>query len=227
MSRRRSRGKRVAVVLSGCGYLDGSEIHETTLAFLALDFEAAKVQCYAPNKPQMHVMNHIAQEAVPDEARNVLEESARLARGNVKSLDELNVQDFDALLFPGGFGAAKNLSDYALKGAEFELDPLVDAAIKAFHQAKKPICAMCIAPVLIARSLGAEHHPKLTVGDHSEETAKHIEQMGAEHEKTSSIGVVVDDDNLIVSTPAYMAACSVSDVWVGVMYAVREMIDMA
>ncbi len=218
--------KRVAVVLSGCGYLDGAEIYESVSTLLALDLAGAKVQCFAPDKPQMHVVHHTNQTPVEGETRNVLTEASRLARGQIKPLGEAKMADFDALIFPGGFGVAKNLCDYALKGPDCELDPQVDALIKAAHGAKKPICAICIAPVLVAKSLGADHHPTLTIGSDAG-TAGHIEQMGGKHVKVAVTEIVVDEANRVVTTPAYMCAERISEVWAGVKKAVDKTLSMA
>ena len=218
--------KRVAVVLSGCGYLDGSEIYESTFALLALDLGGADVQCFAPDKEQMHVMHHAKREPMPGRSRNVLTESSRLARGNVRPLGEATMENFDALVIPGGFGAAKNLSDYAVKGDACAVDPQVDALIKSAHRAKKPICAICIAPVLIAKSLGAEHKPVLTIGCDAG-TAAHIEKMGGKHVAAGTTDVVVDEVNRIVSTPAYMFPQKIADVWAGVQKAVEKTLSLA
>lgn len=217
--------KRVAVVLSGCGYLDGAEIYESVSTLLALDLADAEVTCFAPDKNQMHVVHHTTQTPMEGETRNVLTESSRLARGQIKPLSEAKMENFDALVFPGGFGAAKNLCDYAVKGPDCALDPQVDALIKAAHGSKKPICAICIAPVLVAKSLGADHHPTLTIGS-DPGTAGHIEQMGAKHAKVVVTDIAVDEANKIVTTPAYMCAKRISEVWKGVSKAIEKTLSM-
>jgi enhancing lycopene biosynthesis protein 2 len=218
--------KRVAVVLSGCGYLDGAEIYESVSTLLALDMADAQVQCFAPDKDQMHVVHHTTQTPMEGETRNVLTEASRLARGEIKPLSDAKMNDFDALIFPGGFGAAKNLCDYAVKGADMAVDPKVDQLIKEAHAAKKPICAICIAPVLVAKSLGADHHPTLTIGT-DPGTAGHIEQMGGKHASVQVTEIVVDQANKIVTTPAYMCAKRISEVWTGVSKAVNKTLSMA
>lgn len=218
--------KRVAVVLSGCGYLDGAEIYESVSTLLALDLADAEVQCFAPDKDQMHVVHHTTQTPVDGEKRNVLTESSRLARGEIKELSEAKMDDFDALIFPGGFGAAKNLSDFAVKGPECTLEPKVDGLIKAAHGTKKPICAICIAPALVAKSLGADHHPTLTIGSDAG-TAEALEKMGAKHAKVEVTEIVVDEANKVVTTPAYMCAKRISEVWTGVKKAVDKTLAMA
>lgn len=217
--------KRVAVVLSGCGYLDGAEIYESVSTLLALDLAGAEVQTFAPDKPQMHVVHHTTATPMEGETRNVLTEASRLARGAIKPLTDLKMDDFDALIFPGGFGAAKNLCDYAVKGPDMKVDPAVDAVIKAAHGQKKPICAICIAPVLVAKSLGADHHPTLTIGSDAS-TAEHIEKLGGKHQSVAVTDIVVDEANKIVTTPAYMCATRISEVWKGVSKAVDKTLSM-
>ncbi|HNZ25175.1 MAG TPA: isoprenoid biosynthesis glyoxalase ElbB [Polyangiaceae bacterium] len=219
-------GKRVAVVLSGCGYLDGAEIYESVSVLLALDLEGAQVQCFAPDKAQMHVVHHGTQTPVQGETRNVLTEASRLARGQIKAIEEARMEDFDALVFPGGYGVAKNLCDYAVKGSDCTVDPRVDALIKAAHGAKKPICAICIAPVLIAKSLGLAHHPTLTIGSDAG-TAADIEKMGGKHVNAPVTEIVVDEQNRVVTTPAYMCGQRIGDVWLGVKKAVEKTLSMA
>lgn len=218
--------KRVAVVLSGCGYLDGAEIYESVSTLLALDMAGAEVQCFAPDREQMHVVHHTTQTPVEGEKRNVLTESSRLARGEIKALSEAKMEEFDALIFPGGFGAAKNLCDFAVKGPDCAIDAKVDELIKAAHASKKPICAICIAPVLVAKSLGADHHPTLTIGSDAG-TASAIEKLGAKHAVTEVTNIAVDEVNRVVTTPAYMCANRISEVWTGVKKAVDKTLSMA
>lgn len=217
--------KRVAVVLAGCGFLDGAEIHEAVSTLLALDQAGASYQVFAPDKPQLDVMDH-AKQAPSSEKRNVLVESARIARGAAKPLAELKMADFDAVIMPGGFGAAKNLVDYAVKGAECGIDADIDRVLKEAHAAKKPIGAICIAPVVVARSLGADHHPLLTIGTDAG-TAKDLEKLGARHRNAPVREIVVDDVNRVVSTPAYMCAQRIDEVWDGVSKLVNKVLSMA
>jgi enhancing lycopene biosynthesis protein 2 len=215
---------RVAVVLSGCGVFDGSEIHEAVLTLLALDRAGAQIQCLAPNKNQAHVINHLTKQPTA-ETRNVLVESARIARGTIKDLAEASADEFDAAILPGGYGAAKNLCDYAFKGDKCELDPAVKRFLAAMHQAGKPIGAICISPVLLARAFGSNGSPKVTIGT-DPDTANHIEAMGAEHISCPVDDFVVDADHRIVTTPAYMLARSIKEAAEGIDKLVHEVLKM-
>lgn len=218
------QAKRVAVLVAGCGYLDGAEIHEAVSTLLALDMAGATYQVFAPNKPQMDVIDHLSQ-APTSEQRNVMVEAGRLARGQVKPLEDLHMSDFDALVLPGGFGAAKNLVDYAVKGASCGIDRDVERVLKEAHQLRKPIGAICIAPMVVARALGADHHPRLTIGSDAD-TAADLVKLGAKHQDATVSEVVVDEKNRIVSTPAYMCAKSIRGVWAGVSKLVSELLRM-
>ena len=191
--------KQIAVLLSGCGHQDGAEIHEATLTLWAIHRHGADYQCFAPNIMQHHVLNHINGQEM-DEQRNVLIESARIARGKIEDLALFDTAAVDALVIPGGVGAAKNLCAYAFDGPQCKVDKDVELAVKAMHQAGKPIGALCIAPVLLARILG---EITLTIGQ-DEETAAQIEEMGAFHTPTGIGGIAIDQENKIVSTPCYM-----------------------
>lgn len=193
--------KKVAVILSGCGFLDGAEIRESVLTLLALDSEGIGYEIFAPNKNQHHIVNHLKGEEATG-SRNVLEESARIARGEIKDLKDLEAANFDGLVMPGGFGVAKNLCEFAFKGSAGAVDPQVKSTVEAFHAAKKPIGAICIAPALIAQVLGS-HNVKVTIGNHAE-TAAEIEKTGARHTNRAVHEVCVDEPNKVVSTPAYM-----------------------
>jgi enhancing lycopene biosynthesis protein 2 len=218
--------RRVAVVVAGCGFLDGAEIHEAVCAMLALDQAGASYQLFAPDKPQLDVIDHDRQQPVSGQSRNVLTEAARIARGNIKPLSTLDMAEYDALVLPGGFGAAKNLVDYAAKGTSCRIDPDVERTLKQAHAQRKPIGAMCISPVVVAKALGADHHPVLTIGTDAE-TASDLEKLGARHTKAPADGVVVDDANRIVSTPAYMSAKRISEVWEGVSKLVHNVLQLA
>lgn len=202
--------KKFAVVLAGCGVYDGAEIHEATLALLAIKQAGAHYQCFAPDISQFHVINHITGEEMP-ETRNVLVESARIARGNIQPLSEFKAEDFDVLFFPGGFGAAKNLSTVAFDGPNASVNAEVEAAVKAMHASKKPIGAMCISPVFIAKILGDVN---ITVGQ-DEGTIQAIEAIGATHIQTDHGDVVFDAENLVYTTPCYMLDASIVDIWDG------------
>ena len=217
--------KRVAVVLSGCGFLDGSEIYESVCTLLAIDRAGASYQAFAPDKPQLDVVNHAVQQPAAGERRNVLVEAGRLARGKILPLAKLKMADHDALVLPGGFGAAKNLVNYAVKGAGCDIDPDVARVLKEAHSLKKPIGAICIAPVVVARALGADHHPTLTIGG-DDPTAADIEKLGGCHKKAAATDIVVDETNRIVSTPAYMLAERISQVSDGVSKLVDRVLAM-
>lgn len=211
--------KNFAVILSGCGSRDGSEIHEATLLLLAISQEDAKYQCFAPNINQFHVVNHLTGE-VMNEKRNILVESARIARGNIKPLSEFKVEDFDALVLPGGFGAAKNLSTFALDGAKMVVLPEVEKIILKMHAAQKPIGAMCIAPTIIAKVL---KDVSMTIGT-DQNTADVITNLGAHQIPTENGDVVIDNEHKIYSTPCYMLDASIADIYDGAYNMVEAII---
>ena len=211
--------KKFAVVLSGCGVYDGAEIHEATLALLAITQAGATYECFAPDIEQHHVINHITGEEMP-EKRNVLVESARIARGKIKPLSAFKQADFDALLFPGGFGAAKNLSTVAFEGAAAKVNADVEKAILAMHKAKKPIGAMCIAPTFVVKVL---KKVDVTIGT-DQPTIEVIEEMGGAHVQTDHGDVVFDAENLVFTTPCYMLDATIKDIWDGAYNIVDAMV---
>ncbi len=214
---------KVAVVLAGCGVFDGAEIHEAVMTLYAIDRTGGTYQIFAPNVKQHHVINHITGEAM-NEARNVLTEAARIARGKIKALTEYRVADFDALIFPGGFGVAKNLCTYAFDGPECHVDRVVEAAIRDTHKAGKPIGALCISPVLIARILG---NVTVTIGN-DPATARDIAAMGGRHETKRHGEVSVDKKNRIVTAPAYMLDATITEIASDaeeVIKAIKEMVE--
>jgi enhancing lycopene biosynthesis protein 2 len=213
--------KRFAVILSGCGVYDGAEIHEATLTMLAIDKHNGEYQCFAPDVNQAHVINHLDGKEMK-ETRNVFVESARIARGNIKPLNRFNTGDFDAVIFPGGFGVAKNLCTFAFDGAECTVNPEVEKVIKAMHAAGKPIGALCISPVLISKVLG---DIKVTIGNDTE-TANAIQSMGGRHEKASHGEVIIDNKNKIVTTPCYMLDASISQIAEGAENIVKALLKM-
>ena len=215
---------KVGVLLAGCGVFDGAEIHEAVITLLALDRGGAEAICMAPNVRQMHVVNHLTGDIAEGESRNVLVEAARIARGVIRDVAEVKADDLDALLLPGGFGAAKNLCDFAVKGAACSVHPEVARIVRAVHAAGKPIGAMCIAPVLLAKLLGDEH-PQLTIGT-DKQTATALEAMGACHVDRGAHETVVDRDRLLVTTPAYMSAGSVAEAARGIEKLVREVLEL-
>lgn len=210
---------RVGVILSGCGYLDGAEIQESVLTLLALDRAGAEVFCFAPDVAQHKVVNHLTGEEQA-ESRNVLVESARIARGKIRDVAEANADDIDALILPGGFGAALNLCDFAVAGPECTVDPGVERLIRAVHAAAKPIGAICIAPVLIARVLGGDG-VEVTIGNDAG-TAAALESMGAHHCDCPVDAFVVDRKHKVVTTPAYMLGPGTKDVAAGIERCVAE-----
>lgn len=216
--------KKVAVVLSGCGVYDGSEIYESVITLLRLDQQDAQVQCFAPNIEQMHVVNHATGEEAAGESRNVLIEAARLARGEIKDLAEANVADFDALIVPGGFGAAKNLSDFAVKGADLTVNPQFLAFAQAFHKAGKPVGLECIAPTMSAAIFGAG--VECTIGCDAE-VAGAITATGAVHKERQVDDVCVDAANKLVTTPAYMLAGRISEAAAGINKLVDKVLELA
>ncbi len=207
---------RVGVCLSGCGVYDGTEIHEAVLTLLALDRAGAEILCFAPDKAQLHVVDHLKGEVVEGESRNVLVESARIARGQIRPASEVGAADFDALIFPGGYGAAKNLCDFAVRGAEAEPDPEVARIVRETLEAGKPLGAICISPAVLAAVLrGSSRRVELTIGNDLE-TAEALEAMGVKHVACPVRDVHVDEGNNVVSTPAYMLAGSISEAAEGI-----------
>jgi enhancing lycopene biosynthesis protein 2 len=219
-----NNGKKIGVVLAGCGVYDGAEIHEATITLLALDRAGAQIVCMAPNVPQMHVIDHVKGEPAAGETRNVLVESARLARGAIKDMKAVKATDLDALIFPGGFGAAKNLCTFAVDGVNCKVNSEVERLVKEMHTAKKPLGFMCIAPVIAAKILGT-HHPRLTIGN-DPATADAIEKMGGRHVNCKVDEIVVDEANKIVSTPAYMLGPTIAPVAKGIEKCVAKVLEM-
>ncbi|WP_419148148.1 isoprenoid biosynthesis glyoxalase ElbB [Pseudoalteromonas 'SMAR'] len=215
--------KKVAVILSGCGVFDGAEVNEAVLTMLYLEKADAQYQCFAPNIEQFHVINHLTGEEM-DERRNVLVESARIARGEVKDLETLNADDFDALILPGGFGVAKNLCDFAIKGAKSTVLESVKVACTEFSRQQKPIAYLCIAPALIGHI-----HPPGTLASigNDVETAAAIDTLGAKHQQCEVSDIVVDDNEKVISTPAYMLANSVLEAATGIEKAVNKLVAMS
>ncbi|EIJ41454.1 uncharacterized protein involved in an early stage of isoprenoid biosynthesis [Beggiatoa alba B18LD] len=224
---------KVGVLLSGCGVYDGSEIHEATLSLLALDHLGVEVQCIAPDIEQHHVINHLTGAEIP-EKRNVLIESARIARGKIQALNTVNSDDLDALLLAGGFGAAKNLSTWAFAGADSDILPDVKHLILTMVHAKKPIAALCIAPTVLAKALqGSDIHPQLTVGTTTAPSPYDItainaglNSIGAQTIMTTVDGIVIDKTNKIITSPCYMMEASIAQVFVGIEKTCTALIDL-
>ncbi|POA80111.1 isoprenoid biosynthesis glyoxalase ElbB [Pseudomonas sp. DP16D-R1] len=214
--------KKVAVILSGCGVYDGAEIYESVITLLRLDQRGAQVQCFAPDIAQLHVINHLTGEEMP-ESRNVLVESARIARGEVKDIREANAEDFDALIVPGGFGSAKNLSNFAVEGTGCTVQPDVLALTEAFAEAGKPVGLICISPALAAKIYG----PGVicTIGNDAD-TAAALNKMGATHKDCAVSEIVEDKARKLVTTPAYMLAQSISEAASGINKLVDRVLEL-
>ena len=216
--------KKIAVILSGCGYLDGAEITEAISTLVAIGQQGAVYKCFAPNK-DVGETNHLTQEPT-GQNRNVLQEAARIARGEIQPLEDLKAQDFDALAFPGGFGAALHLCDFAQKGSGGNIDPEVLRIVKGFHDSKKPIAAICIAPALMALAFG-DKGVNVTIGD-DQGTASEVEKTGAKHSNCAVEKYVVDMANKVITTPAYMyGSAKPHQIFEGVSGAIAELITMA
>lgn len=215
--------KKVAVILSGCGVYDGAEIHESVLSLLAIEQNGASWHCFAPDIDQFHVINHAAGQEMGD-TRNVLQESARIARGNIQAISALNPDDYDALLLPGGFGVAKNLSSFASQGTNLDVDESVLRICKAFANAEKPAGYLCISPILIPSVYG--NGAKGTIGK-DPDVAAAFNAMGGEHVECPVDDFVLDQSRRLLSTPAYMLATSVSEANAGISKLVKKLIDLA
>lgn len=214
--------KNIALILAGSGVYDGSETHEATLTLLYLNELGTHVECFAPNIQQTHVINHSTGQQT-DETRNVLVESARIARGSVRDIKELDANQFDALIIPGGFGAAKNLSDFAFKGANCTVNADVLVAAQSFAQQKKPIGLICIAPHLAPKIYG----PGIicTIGN-DPETASELEKMGAVHQNCTVDAIVEDTTHRLISTPAYMLGTNIAEVAKGIKNLVLRIVEL-
>ena len=215
--------KKVGVLLSGCGVFDGSEIHEAVLTLLALDKAGAETVCMAPDMDQLHVINHLTQEQTK-EKRNVLVESARIARGKIKNLKDVKASNLDALILPGGMGAAKNLSTFATQGSDAQVNPEVKRLLNEMVSAGKPIGAICIAPATLTKAL-SDKKPQVTIGNDLN-TAQAIEKMGGGHSNCSVDMIHVDENNNIVTTPAYMLGPGIKDIAVGIEKLVNKVVSM-
>ncbi|BBO73386.1 glyoxalase [Desulfosarcina widdelii] len=215
--------KTIGLLLSGCGVFDGAEIHEAVLTLLFLDRADVAVRCMAPDMDQLHVVDHLTQKEA-DEKRNVLVESARIARGEIQDIAEIHATDIDALIIPGGFGAAKNLSDFAVKGPDAKVHPEVLRLLKEMMDTAKPIGAICIAPATLTRAL-ADRSPKVTIGN-DVGTAAAIGTMGGEHVDCSVEDICVDEKNRIVTTPAYMLGPGIKEVAIGIEKLVEKVVSL-
>jgi enhancing lycopene biosynthesis protein 2 len=217
--------KRVGVVLAGCGFLDGAEIHEATCTLLSLDRRGAKLVAMAPDVEQMHVVDHLKGAPAAGEKRSVLVEAARIVRGQITDMAKVSASDLDALVFPGGFGAAKNLCSFAVEGRSMRVQPEVARLARELRAAGKPQGYVCIAPVIAAKLFGSEH-PKLTIGN-DRDTAAAVEGWGARHVDCKVEDVIVDERLEIVSTPAYMLGPWIAPVATGIDKLVAAVLEMA
>ena len=214
---------KIGVVLSGCGVMDGSEIHESVLTLLALARAGAEAVCMAPSIDQLQTVNHLSGQETR-EKRNVLVESARIARGKIRDIKEVKAKDVDALIFPGGYGAAKNLCTFATDGADCKVQPDVARLVKEVREAAKPIGAICIAPALIAKILSGSG-VEVTIGT-DRGTAQAIEKLGAKHKPCSVHEIWIDSRHKIVTTPAYMLAQNAAEAWEGIEKLVNEVLNL-
>lgn len=213
--------KKVAVVLSGCGVFDGSEIHEATSTLIALSMRGIAYQCFAPNIPQHQVINHLTGEEM-NESRNVLVESARIARGDIKDLGDFSAEEYDAVIFPGGFGVAKNLCNLAFDGAACEVNEEIRKVILWMVKLEKPIGALCIAPAMMAKVLP---QADITVGQ-DKNTISVVEQTEVIHHETENCEVIVDEKYKLVTSPCYMLDATIAEVFQGALNVVDEVIQL-
>ncbi len=213
--------KKIAVVLAGNGVYDGAEIHEATLTLLAIARQGAQYQCFAPDINQAHVVNHLNGQEM-SEIRNVLVEAARIARGNIKSLSDYKASDFDAIIFPGGFGAAKNLCSFAFDGIDCVVIPEVEKAIKSTVEAGRPVGALCISPVIVAKVLG---DVELTIGQ-DKGTAEAVVKLGATHVNTTHGEIVTDEKYKVVTTPCYMLDATIDQIADGAENVVKKILEL-
>jgi enhancing lycopene biosynthesis protein 2 len=215
--------KKIGVVLSGCGVRDGSEIHEAVITLLAIDRNGAKAVCFAPDM-ELNEVNHVSMTETGAK-RNVLVESARIARGEISDIKKASASDLDAIVFPGGFGAAKNLCSFATEGDKGTVQPDVLRLVREMAKAKKPICAICIAPGMISLALGKQLSPQLTIGN-DKGTAQAISATGSKHVDCAVDDCVIDRENLVVTTPAYMLAGRISEAAAGIEKAIKATLEL-
>ena len=216
--------KKIAIILSGCGVYDGSEIHESVLTLLAIEQQGANYRCFAPNINQHHVINHLTGEVNDDDVRNVLVESARIARGDIEDINELYQEEFDALIFPGGFGAAKNLCDFAINADSYQINAEVLSTAKSFIKADKPLGFICISPAMIPLIYGDD--AQATIGK-DRDIAQSLVKRGLVHVDCEVDNIVVDESRKLVSTPAYMLATSLVEAASGINKLVKKVLSLS
>lgn len=221
-----SSPKKIAVILCGSGFKDGSEIRESVAALWALSQENVEVQCYAPDAAQADVVNCLTGEPVENESRNMLVEAARIARGKVKPLSQLKAKDIDGIVLPGGFGAAKNLCTFAFQGSKGKVNADLQTILKDLFDAKKPIGAICIAPAVVALALKGKSLT-LTVGATSE-ASQEIEKLGHTHQVTKADEHCADREHKVFTTSAYMYdSAPLHEIFTGIQKVVREVCKAA
>lgn len=219
--------KRIGVVLSGCGVMDGAEIQESVATLLAIDRAGAQAVCMAPDMAQAQVVNHLTGESIAGERRNVLVEAARIARGQIRDIKTVRASDIDALILPGGYGAAQNLSDFAVKAENCHVQPELARLMRELFRAHKPIGVVCIAPAVMAKmAQEAGARLKVTIGNDAA-TAAAIRKMGIEHVDCPVTEIVIDREHKVVSTPAYMLAQRISEAATGIEKLVGAVLQMA
>ncbi len=215
--------KKIALVLAGCGHLDGSEIREAVISLLELDKRGAHVTIFAPNKNQHHVVNHLTGQEIKGETRNIMVEAARIARGKLKDLKEARAKDFDALILPGGYGVAKNLCDLAFKGKDATVLAEFKSLILEFLKAKKPVGAICISPAVLVAAAKGEYRVKVTIGDDEEGL---INSLGGEHSLCATENITIDEKNKVISCSAYMRDDSLSKIAQGISKLIEKTLQM-
>lgn len=222
---------KIGILLSGCGVYDGAEIQETVLTMLAIKESGHDYVCISIDKPQHHVINHLNGE-VMNESRNMLVESARIARGEIKNIMETGPAELDALVIPGGFGSAKNFTKWAFSGPDGEILPEVKLFLVNLVNVGKPICALCVSPVVLAKALeGSIFHANLTLGSDKETSPydipgfnEGIEKVGATATMKTVREVLVDTKNKIVSAPCYMMDATIVEIRNNIKAAIAETI---
>lgn len=221
----KKKKKNIAVILSGCGHMDGAEIREAVLSLLYLDKAGAVVSIFAPDIDQTAVVNHLTGQET-HEKRNVLAEAARIARGKISPLNELHASDFDALVIPGGYGVARNLSDLATKGDEVKVLPNFARVLDEFLSQGKPVGAICIAPAVLVAAVGKKRSPKVTIGEDAG-TAELIRKLGGQHFNRDSADIMFDEGNKIVTCSAYMRNDSLASIAEGIEKLVGKVLEIA
>jgi len=217
--------KKIALVLCGSGFKDGSEIRESVAVLWGLSRLGAQVQCFAPNRPQTDVINCLTGKPSSGENRNMLTEKARIARGEIQPLTQLRASQFDAIIIPGGFGVAKNLCTFASEGSKGKVLQELKDVLLEFHDSNKPIGAVCIAPAVIALTFPGKHF-EMTVGG-SSEAAQEIEKLGHKHISTLASQCHIDHKNKIITTAAYMCEAPLHEIFEGVRQLTEEIVKLS